>query len=258
MKKEKTKENRKSKKRLVISLFSIITFFLFFSVIFAVLQMGNNKIMIGVKIENIDVSNLTKQEAIEKIQQWYEEKIKQEIKLKYQEIEETIQIEQFDPVVEIEQAVDEAYKVGRSGNIVQDNYTILSAMLTGKKIELSFQIDEEKLNQKIEEISAKLPNAVVESNYYIEEDQLIIKKGTKGIQIKEEELKEKIKETYQTEGQEEIQIPVQEVEPEAIDLQKIHDEIYKEPQDAYVSQDPVQVHPHVNGVDFAISMEEAQ
>ena len=46
MKKEKTKENRKSKKRLVISIFSIITFFLFFSVIFAVLQMGNNKIMI--------------------------------------------------------------------------------------------------------------------------------------------------------------------------------------------------------------------
>ena len=258
MEKEKTKENKKVKKRRIIIFIATIIFLLFISVIFAVLQMGNSKILVGVKIENIDVSNLTKQEAIEKIQNWYEEIIKKEVKLKYQELEETIQIEQFNPKVEIEQAVDDAYKVGRSGNIIQDNYTILSAMLTGKNIEISFQIEKEKLNQKIEEISAKLPNAVIQSSYYIEGEQLILKKGSKGIEIKEEELIQKIKESYQKENGEEISIPVQEVEPEPINLQKIHDEIYKEPQDAYVSQDPVQVHPHVNGVDFAISIDEAQ
>ena len=258
MKKEKTKKNKKSKKRIFIILCSVVVFFLFFSVIFAVLQMGNDKIMWGIKIGNIEVADLTKQEAINKMQQWYEEIIKKEIKLKYQEMEENIQIEQFEPYTDIEKAVDEAYKIGRSGNILLDNYTIISAMLTGKKIDLTFRIEEEKLNQKIEEISAKLPNAVIESNYYIEGNQLVIKKGKSGISIKEQELKEKIRQAYQGEIVEEIEIPIEEVEPEKINLQKIHDEIYKEPQNAYVSQNPVQVYPHVNGIDFAISVEEAQ
>ncbi len=258
MKKEKTKKNKKSKKRIFIILCSVVMFFLFFSVIFAVLQMGNDKIMWGIKIGNIEVADLTKQEAINKMQQWYEEIIKKEIKLKYQEMEENIKIEQFEPYTDIEKAVDEAYKIGRSGNILLDNYTIISAMLTGKKIDLTFRIEEEKLNQKIEEISAKLPNAVIESSYYIEGNQLVIKKGKSGISIKEQELKEKIRQAYQGEIVEEIEIPIEEVEPEKINLQKIHDEIYKEPQNAYVSQNPVQVYPHVNGIDFAISVEEAQ
>ena len=258
MKKEKTKKNKKSKKRIFIILCSVVMFFLFFSVIFAVLQMGNDKIMWGIKIGNIEFADLTKQEAINKMQQWYEEIIKKEIKLKYQEMEENIKIEQFEPYTDIEKAVDEAYKIGRSGNILLDNYTIISAMLTGKKIDLTFRIEEEKLNQKIEEISAKLPNAVIESSYYIEGNQLVIKKGKSGISIKEQELKEKIRQAYQGEIVEEIEIPIEEVEPEKINLQKIHDEIYKEPQNAYVSQNPVQVYPHVNGIDFAISVEEAQ
>lgn len=55
-----------------------------------------------------------------------------------------------------------------------------------------------------------------------------------------------------------ISIPVETVEPDEIDLEKIRNEIYKEPQDAYVSKNPTTVHTHVNGVDFKISIEEAQ
>ena len=41
-------------------------------------------------------------------------------------------------------------------------------------------------------------------------------------------------------------------------IEDIHEEIYKEAEDAYVTKDPLTVHPNVNGVDFAISMEEAE
>ena len=41
-------------------------------------------------------------------------------------------------------------------------------------------------------------------------------------------------------------------------MKKIHDEIYKQAQDAYITQNPLTVHPNVNGVDFAISIEEAE
>ena len=55
-----------------------------------------------------------------------------------------------------------------------------------------------------------------------------------------------------------IEIPVINKEPQNIDIEKIHDEIYKEAQDAYITQNPTVVHSEVNGVDFAISNEEIQ
>ena len=43
-----------------------------------------------------------------------------------------------------------------------------------------------------------------------------------------------------------------------IDVEKIRNEIYKEPQDAYITKNPTTVHTHVNGVDFEVSIEEAK
>lgn len=40
-------------------------------------------------------------------------------------------------------------------------------------------------------------------------------------------------------------------------MQEIYEQIHKDPVNAYYTSDPFVVHPHENGVDFAISMEEA-
>ena len=54
-----------------------------------------------------------------------------------------------------------------------------------------------------------------------------------------------------------IEIPVIHKEPEPIDLNKIYNEIHKEPVNAYFTTDPYVIHPQVDGIDFAISIEEA-
>ena len=46
--------------------------------------------------------------------------------------------------------------------------------------------------------------------------------------------------------------------PEEIDIEKIYKEIYKEAKNAYIEENPTQVHAQVNGVDFAISLEQAK
>ena len=56
----------------------------------------------------------------------------------------------------------------------------------------------------------------------------------------------------------EFYIPVLDSKPEKVDIEKIYNEIYKEKQDAYISQDPIEIHPEVNGVDLAISIDEAK
>ena len=129
-----------------------------------------------------------------------------------------------------------------------------------KEIKPRLYLDDSLLSDTIKDINSKMKDAIVDNSYYIEKNNLIIVKGKAGYIIKTEELKEKIYEqisnihtNYQI-----IEIPVEYKEPEPINLQKIHEEIYKEPQDAYVQKNPTVVHPEVNGIDFKISVEEAE
>ena len=49
-----------------------------------------------------------------------------------------------------------------------------------------------------------------------------------------------------------IEVPVSYKEPQAIDLEKIHNEIYKKAQDAYYTNNPFTIYPEVKGIDFDI------
>ena len=208
----------------------------------------------------IDVSNMSIEEAKEAISEVINSKLEEDLTLKIDDYETSMNANQISAQFDIETAVSEAFNIGRDGNIITNNYGILSTWLFGRDIECSFNYSEEALDKKISDITAKLPGAVVQSSYYIEDEDLIIVKGTPGITIKNDELKLDILNKIQdiNKKYEITTIPTEDVEPEEINLEQIRNEIYKEPQDAYIETNPTTVHTHVNGVDFAISMEEAQ
>ena len=245
-------------KVILIPAIILLLILLFISIIFSLINIGNTKIARGVKIGTVDVSNLSKEEATLKLQNWYKETALNNIKINYEELEENITIEQFEANMDIDKAVKEACLVGKSGNIIKDNYDILFSMLFQKNIEAKIEMNEDEINKKIDELNKKLPNAMEESNYYIEENNLIITKGKSGVQIKEEEFKKLLNKTITKEENREITIPTKSVSPKEINIEQIHNEIYKEEENAYITKDPIEVHPHVNGVDFAISIEEAK
>lgn len=262
IKKEEPEKKSSSKKTIIpiVIVTIIICLALFFSVIFALINMNNDKILSGISIMNVDVSNLSKEEALEKLKEVFASKETEDITLKYEEYETVINGKQFSVKFDIEKAVNQAYNIGKEGNIVVNNYNILLTQIFKKNIEIPVYYDEEALNKKIEDISSKLPGAVKQSSYYVENEKLIIVKGSAGIKIKENEIKQLIiNQIKQIDSKNNIiTIPIEEVKPDEIDLEKIRNEIYKEPQDAYVSKNPTKVHPHVNGVDFKIAMEEAK
>ena len=185
----KRKMQKVNKKVTIITALSIIIGLLFFSVIFSLINMGNNKIINGVKVEGIDVSNLSQEEANKKI----EEIVKKDIVIYYEDLEETINMEDLNIKINIMNSTAEALKIGRSSNIVKDNYDILFAMLFQKKLNIEIEYDEEKIDKKIEEISNKLPGARVKTSYYIENEELIIKKENDGLIIEKEKIKRRIK-----------------------------------------------------------------
>ena len=133
---------------------------------------------------NIDVSNMTKEEALKKVDNIINEKLTSDITLKYNDYETIVNNSQFGIQFDNQKAISNAYNVGKENNIVVNNYKILFAKLHKINIEPELIINSETLQNKIREISAKLPNAVVENSYYIEGNKLIIVKGKKRKQTK--------------------------------------------------------------------------
>ncbi len=258
-KEPQTVKNKKAMIPIIVTT-TIAILILLFSVIFALIHINDEKILSGISIIGIDVSNLTLEEANKKIEELTNQNLQKDITLKYEDYETTISGKQFSAKFDVEAAVKEAYNIGKDGNIVVNNYKILFTQLFKKDIHMEFYYDDEALNNKLQAISSKLPGTVKQSSYYIEDEKLIIVKGTAGIRIKENESKEKISQKIQQLETRDniISIPVEQVEPDKINLAKIREEIYKEPKDAYVSKNPTTVHPHVNGVDFKVSIEEAE
>ena len=256
--KKMEKENKKAKKiwiPILITFSIIILLGLVFSTIFALINMNKNTIISGVKIQGIDVSGLSVEEARGKIETVYNEKLANEISVKYQDYETKINAQTLETKYEIEKAVQEAIGIGRNNNIFVNNYEILFALIGKKDINVNMQLNEDIARQTIEDIGTNLPGVVIDSAYYIEDNKLIITKGKEGIKIDTDSLLEKIKQDLQkpeiNNGY--IDIPVINQQPLPIDIDKIHSEVYKEVKNASYTQNPFTITPEVEGVDFDVN-----
>ena len=265
-KKEDNEKSNKEKKKIknpinkLFIILAIIIFIILISVIFALTNITNENILNNISIMGIDVGNLSKEEAKKAVSDVVNKKLEEEITLKKNDYETSITPNQINANFNIDTAIDRAYNIGKDGNIITNNYSILLTIIFGKDIQCDFSYSAESMDKKISDISSKLPNSVRQSSYYIENENLIIVKGVQGLEIKKEDLENRIinqiKNINNTSNI--IEIPTENVVPENIDLEKIRNEIYKEAESAYISQNPTTVHPSVDGVDFAISLEEAE
>lgn len=85
-----SKKSYKTAIILSISFAMIILLFLLFSTIFALIYGSKTTIIDGVQIKGIDVSSLTREQALEKLLQTVQSKLEQPITLKHNEYETTV------------------------------------------------------------------------------------------------------------------------------------------------------------------------
>lgn len=261
-KRELIKEKKVSKKKyLIITIVFIVAIVIIaiLSTIFGILNKFNENIISGIKINGVDVSGMTKDEAKVKISEQITNVKNESIMLKYHEYETSILAEQVGLSFNIDDVIEEAYKVGRETNIIKGSLETIKAKLNGKEIHTFMQIDEEVFNKAINDINGNLANSVEQPSYYIQESNLMIIKGKTGVSVDKEKIKELLKEKI--EGKDEnkiIEIPIVEEQPEDINIDKIYQEVHKEPEDAYISKDPFSIHPHVDGIDFENTLEEVK
>lgn len=251
----------KPQKWKVIVLTCIILFILilFFSTIFALVNSNSNTIISGISINGIDVSNLTAKEATEKLNTTFSEELSSTISLIYNEQKIDIYPEQLEISFDIDSSINLAYSIGRSSNILKNNYDILSSLFFKREISPSFTYNENSLNSYISEFENTLPDRLIEPSYYIDGTNLIVTRGTDGFVVDAEKLKfEILYNIGNLDTDTTIEINTIYKTARDIDIDTIYSEIYKDATDAYYTQEPFCVYPHSNGIDFSISIDEAK
>lgn len=254
---------KKRRKTIKISIIAVVIIILLIALTtsFAILTMMSNKIIKGIMINDVDVSGLTKSEACQILEEKMKNRKEGTIKLKYNEYQKDLAIEQLEVSANVEETVDKALEKGRTSNIFVNNFEIIKDKFSKQNLNIDVKYNEEELDKFLTETSAELPGGVQEYTYSVEESELIITPGKSGIVLDQEKMKQEINDELTDLGKEfqtDREIAVKEEQAVPIDLDKIYGEIHTDPQDAYIIESPFQVVVDKNGVDFAIPMEEAK
>ncbi|MBO5005144.1 MAG: VanW family protein [Clostridia bacterium] len=258
--KVKNKQGKNKVFIITVVMSIIIITLLVLSCVFAIINKNSNTIINGIKINGIEVSKMTKDNAKQKINEEITKLLEEQVILKYQDYEIGIDTKQINAEFNVDEIVDKAYQVGRSNNIFSNNYDILKYKFEEANMKLTLKINEESWNKLIENLNGNLPGGIEQSSYYIDNNKLIITKGKEGVVSNSEKLKELVLSKIESFGKEShyIEIPVEIKSPSAINIEAIYNEVHKDSTDAYISKEPFEIHPHVNGIDFGVSVDEAK
>ncbi len=124
----------------------------------------------GIKISQIDVSNLTKEEALKMVTDIKAEELK-DYKFEFTALDNSYFIDYRDIGynLDVEKAVDEAYNVGRSKSYFKNFWDITSSVIVNKNIELDESFDSAKVDEAINTLVMKVYKEPVDAKIYYDE-----------------------------------------------------------------------------------------
>ncbi len=256
---EDTKKTSTFSKVSIALLFIPVLLLLAFSV-FTFYNTTSETIANGVFIKGVNVSGLSKESAKDSIETFIKEHSSDEIILKHNDYETSVSLEQISANFDIDSAINEAYSLNKKSNILVNSLQALRLLVAHTDIEPKFTCDEEQLTKTLEDISPNLPDTIIESSYYIEGNTLVATKGRKGNIVNVPEMKEYVKSQINNLNFRDKPINMITIEktPKTLDMDAIYNEVHKEAKDAYFTPEPLAFYPSEDGIDFAISLDEAK
>ncbi len=211
MKKLSKKILNGNKKLLIVIAF--ILMLIFISVMYFTNESLNPKIHKGIKIEKVDVSNLSKEEALKKVKIATDEKIEnKKINFYYDDNELVVPLKDFGYKLDLSEATNRAYNFGRSDNIFKNYIDVLSALIFKQNIVAKSDYDETKRNNVIEKLGNEIYKKPVDAKAIINDDKTIkIADSEIGRYLDLDETKNLLK--LDILNQDKIELPVYKTEP---------------------------------------------
>lgn len=193
----------------LLSVVSMIMFFLVGIVAANSYYTFKNVIYNGVNVAGVSVGGLTQEEAKERLDYEIEKIYSQPVlKLKYGEQDWDIKKEDIDFQINGEALLDNAYKVGREGTLVDKVQDIFFSFQKGYNIDLIVTYDEKKIAKIITDISTSLNKKPIDANIKIIDGKPKIEPETNGLTLKQNEVSQLISDNINKQLPAEIQLPV--------------------------------------------------
>lgn len=240
-------------KKINYIIISLLTFILIMCVVIAQLiytVLQKDGIYNGVYIEDINVSNMSVIEAKEALTSAFQDKIGSlSVTLRTNSASMVIDFSDLDMSYDIDGAIDKAYSVGRTGNIIQRLFDIYKTARNGIHCTLPVTYDNDKLDEAINSFYDKTFLSVKQFDLSILKDKVTIRSGHHGENIDKENLKKEIENSINQAEEKIIEVPVIITQPNKIDIDELYNRIVSEPVNAAVTveDNEVKIAPHEKG-----------
>ncbi|MBS4882620.1 MAG: VanW family protein [Peptoniphilus harei] len=199
-------------KKILITL-ALILMLLFISVMYFTEEYTNPYMHRGVKIEDIDVSNLSKEDALKEVKSVTDEMIKNKVvNFIYEDITVPVPLRDFGYKLNLEDAINKAYSYGRSDNIFYNYIDIIKGYIFKKNFVAKADIEDAKREEVILNIGNKIFKKAVDAHPVINEDgSVTIKDSEIGRYMDINEAKDLI--NLDILHEDKIELPVYKTEP---------------------------------------------
>lgn len=150
----------------------------------------NHQIYDNVYIENINVSLMTKDEAMNTLKNLCENK---KYILKYDDFIFEYEKEDFDLSLDIQATVNKAYAIGRQGSYIDRILKIIDLKKgQNETVKFEYKYDEEKIKQIVKDIATKVNKEPKNAYLYFEEKDVKFFNEVYGVYVDEEKTKDLI------------------------------------------------------------------
>lgn len=192
---------------------AIFLMLIFISVMYFTSESLNTGIHRGVRVEDVDVSNLSKDEALKEVSKITEERINnKKINFSYGGRDFPIALKDFGYSLNLEDAVNEAYSIGRSKGLFSNYLDIVSSLIFKKNIIADSSFDEGKKDAVLTNLAREIHKKPLDAHPIFNEDGTItIAKSEKGRYLDLNEAKGLLNKDMLNE--EKIELPVYDTEP---------------------------------------------
>ena len=161
----KTESDKKDRKKIYGKIGLVVGIIIIFICIalnyFTKNFLYNGKIADNIFIQGIEVSYMSKDQAIEAINKKYRP---QNLNLSYEKDNYEIDFDDIDLKYNTEELVEQAYNSTRTGSYFNDIASYISIKTEGKKYTIKVTYDEEKLDKSIEKIASSINQDVKNAN----------------------------------------------------------------------------------------------
>lgn len=184
---------------------------------------NNNKIFKGIYINNENVGEMTKEEAIGLLDEKFNKPLQEKtIKFTYQDRIFKTTFKDLNVRYNIEEAVDKALLIGKEGNIFRQTIERIKLLNSSVNITLDLSYDKTNIDKIVQKISREINKPFKDATIKLVGQNFVITKEENGIKVDEENLKSLIVDAIQNKENKEIHIPTLKVEAKikSSDLEK--------------------------------------